>query len=133
MKNSSKAKKSTVVGGYPSVVSIMKDEQTLEGELLVEFDNVEPTTENDMISMEEWLKGCSKDELNEIESIIKELKKAKQVVKNIGVGELINNLLIEGHSNIEILKVVEVKYGNTKTTYACVAWYRNNLKKKGII
>ena len=52
---------------------------------------------------------------------------------NIGVGDFIRECIISGMKNVDILKLVEEKYTNNNTTYACVAWYRNDMKKKSLI
>lgn len=52
-----------------------------------------------------------------------------QVEKNVGVGQFVRKLIADGMANKDILKVVHEQYGNTNTTYACVAWYRNKMKK----
>jgi len=55
---------------------------------------------------------------------------AKQATsKNQGVGKMIRELITDGLSNTAILKKVHDEYGNKNTTYACVAWYRNKMKK----
>lgn len=51
--------------------------------------------------------------------------------KNDGVGLFIRKLIAEGLGNKEILGIVHEQYGNKNTTYACVAWYRNKMKKAG--
>jgi len=51
------------------------------------------------------------------------------VVKNQGVGKYVKELIADGLTNIAILAKVHAEYGNTNTTYACVAWYRNKMKK----
>ncbi len=51
--------------------------------------------------------------------------------KNEGVGVFIRNLIAEGLGNKQILDIVHEQYGNKHTTYACVAWYRNKMKKTG--
>ena len=53
--------------------------------------------------------------------------------KNEGVGLFIRKLINEGLGNKEILGIVHEQYGNTSTTYACVAWYRNKMKKDGAV
>lgn len=60
--------------------------------------------------------------------------KTEEVVKkdkNEGVGQFIRKLIAEGLSNKDILPIVHEQYGNNNTTYACVAWYRNKMKKEG--
>ena len=49
--------------------------------------------------------------------------------KNEGVGQFIRKLIAEGLGNKAILDIVHEQYGNKNTTYACVAWYRNKMKK----
>ena len=51
--------------------------------------------------------------------------------KNEGVGQFIRKLIDEGLGNKAILEIVHEQYGNKNTTYACVAWYRNKMKKAG--
>jgi len=53
--------------------------------------------------------------------------------KNDGVGLFIRKLIAEGLGNKEILGIVHEQYGNKNTTYACVAWYRNKMKKAGAV
>lgn len=57
--------------------------------------------------------------------------KAPKSDKNEGVGLFIRKLISEGLSNKAILEIVHEQYGNKNTTYACVAWYRNKMKKAG--
>jgi hypothetical protein len=52
---------------------------------------------------------------------------------NTGVGDFIRECITSGLKNVDILKLVAEKYTNNNTTYACVAWYRNDMKKKGLI
>ena len=66
----------------------------------------------------------------EAEVEVKAEPKAK-AEKNEGVGQFIRKLIAEGLSNKDILPIVHEQYGNKNTTYACVAWYRNNMKKSG--
>jgi len=51
---------------------------------------------------------------------------------NKGVGEYVRGLIKEGKENKEILEMVKVKYGNDNTSMGCVAWYRNDLVKRGV-
>lgn len=53
--------------------------------------------------------------------------------KNEGVGQFIRGLISEGLGNKAILDIVHEQYGNKNTTYACVAWYRNKMKKAGTV
>ena len=61
-----------------------------------------------------------------------EQKPVVKVEKNQGVGAFVKKLIAEGLTNTAILKIVHEQYGNTNTTYACVAWYRNKMKKAGV-
>ena len=61
-----------------------------------------------------------------------EQKPVVKVEKNQGVGAFVRKLIAEGLTNTAILKIVHEQYGNTNTTYACVAWYRNKMKKAGV-
>lgn len=56
-----------------------------------------------------------------------------KVDKNEGVGQFIKGLISEGLGNKAILDIVHEQYGNKNTTYACVAWYRNKMKKAGAV
>ena len=60
-----------------------------------------------------------------------ETKPEVKVEKNQGVGAFVRKLIAEGLTNTAILKIVHEQYGNKQTTYACVAWYRNKMKKAG--
>ena len=62
-----------------------------------------------------------------------EQKPEVKVEKNQGVGAFVRKLIAEGLTNTAILKIVHEQYGNTNTTYACVAWYRNKMKKAGVV
>ena len=61
------------------------------------------------------------------------VKSATKKAVNVGVGDFVTGLIFEGLSNKEILEKVAEKYGNDNTTVGCVAWYRNNLSKKGLL
>lgn len=60
-----------------------------------------------------------------------EAKTKVKTDKNEGVGQFIRKLISEGLGNKAILEIVHEQYGNKNTTYACVAWYRNKMKKAG--
>lgn len=62
-----------------------------------------------------------------------ETVEASKSEKNEGVGIFIRKLISEGLSNKAILEIVHEQYGNKNTTYACVAWYRNKMKKAGAV
>ena len=66
------------------------------------------------------------------ETKAEETKPEVKVEKNQGVGAFVRKLIAEGLTNTAILKIVHEQYGNTNTTYACVAWYRNKMKRAGV-
>ena len=49
--------------------------------------------------------------------------------KNEGVWLNVKRLLEAGKTNKEILAEIHELYGNTNTSYACIAWYRNKWNK----
>ncbi len=57
-----------------------------------------------------------------------ETKKAKSQ-KNENVWGNVRLLFDQGLSNKEVLAQIHEMYGNTSTTYACIAWYRNKYNK----
>ena len=57
------------------------------------------------------------------------MKFVKTVVT--GVGQRAKELIKEGKlSNNEILEIVKKEHPLRKTTYSCIAWYRNDIKKQ---
>ena len=80
------------------------------------------------------LASMLQQEVKPLEEVKEEAKveEAKpKVEKNQGVGAFVKKLIAEGLTNTAILKIVHEQYGNKQTTYACVAWYRNKMKKAG--
>lgn len=57
-----------------------------------------------------------------------EVKKAKSQ-KNENVWGNVKILFDAGKTNKETLAEIHEMYGNTSTTYACIAWYRNKYNK----
>lgn len=55
----------------------------------------------------------------------------KSSTKNEGVWANVKILFEQGLSNKDAHKKICELYGNTNTTYACVAWYRNKFNKGG--
>lgn len=53
----------------------------------------------------------------------------KAVSKNEGVWNNVKMLFDSGLSNKETLAKIHELYGNSNTTYACIAWYRNKYNK----
>ncbi len=98
---------------------------------------VEVTTsvdkEESAVEQPSMLASMLQQEVKPLEEVVEE-KPAEVVVKvekNQGVGAFVKKLIAEGLTNTAILKIVHEQYGNKQTTYACVAWYRNKMKKAG--
>lgn len=102
-------------------------EPTTELEIVTQTDSQVEEVVADQPSM---LAGMLQQEVTPLEEVKVEEEVAKvQVVKNEGVGAFVRKLIAEGLTNTAILKIVHEQYGNKNTTYACVAWYRNKVKK----
>lgn len=100
-------------------------EQVVETEVVVEQVAETEVAESSAPSM---LATMLQQEVRPLEEVKEEAPKVV-VEKNIGVGRFVRRLIAEGLTNTAILKIVHEQYGNTNTTYACVAWYRNKVKK----
>lgn len=53
----------------------------------------------------------------------------KSLSKNEGVWNNVKMLFDQGLTNKETLEKIHELYGNSNTSYACIAWYRNKYKK----
>ena len=55
--------------------------------------------------------------------------------KKVGIGSTIIEMILAQPelSNKEILEAVQKKFETAKTSYACIAWYKSDLRKKGLI
>ena len=94
------------------------------------------STESTVVEIPEVVESEGKSMLAQLVQQVVESEPTKtvdkvKVEKNEGVGTFIKKLIGEGLGNKEILKIVHEQYGNENTTYACVAWYRNKMKKEG--
>lgn len=99
-------------------------------ESVVETEVVESSEPSEVVESSEpsMLATMLQQEVQPLEEVKEEAHKVV-VEKNIGVGQFVRRLIAEGLTNTAILKIVHEQYGNTNTTYACVAWYRNKVKK----
>ena len=70
------------------------------------------------------------DQLTSLNSPAPEAKKAKSQ-KNENVWGNVKMLFDQGLGNKEVLAQIHELYGNTNTSYACIAWYRNKYNKLG--
>lgn len=94
---------------------------------------VTTTVEEPAVEQPSMLATMLQQEVKPLEEVVEE-KPAEVVVKvekNQGVGAFVKKLIAEGLTNTAILKIVHEQYGNKQTTYACIAWYRNKMKKAG--
>lgn len=113
-------KSKTVVAPVETIAQEVAVESVVESEV-GEIELVEP------ISM---LASMLQQEVKPLDEVKVEDKPVTvQVEKNVGVGLFIRKLIADGMANKDILKIVHEQYGNKNTTYACVAWYRNKMKK----
>jgi len=54
--------------------------------------------------------------------------------KAIGIGQFVRHLLLHStKTNSEILELVLKTFEGSKTTPACIAWYKTDLRKKGLL
>jgi hypothetical protein len=50
------------------------------------------------------------------------------------IGSFAKNLILTTEmSNTEILEAVRNEFENAKTSMACIAWYKSDLRKKGLL
>ncbi len=68
------------------------------------------------------------DQLTSLNSPEPEVKKTKSQ-KNENVWGNVRMLFDQGLSNKDVLTQIHEMYGNTNTSYACIAWYRNKYNK----
>lgn len=108
-----------------AVAPIAVVESVVETEVVVEQVVETEVAESSAPSM---LATMLQQEVQPLEEVKEEAPKVA-VEKNIGVGQFVRRLIAEGLTNTAILKIAHEQYGNTNTTYACVAWYRNKVKK----
>jgi len=85
--------------------------------------------ENNEVKIEEIKVAIAllESKLIELRALLPVEPKTHKKAINKGVGDLIRSYILEGLGNTEILPKVHAHYGNTNTTYACIAWYRNKM------
>ena len=50
------------------------------------------------------------------------------------IGTLVRALILQGTlSNAEILQKVQETFNASKTTVGCIAWYKSDMRKKGLL
>jgi hypothetical protein len=52
----------------------------------------------------------------------------------LGIGQFVRQMMLKStKNNTEILELVHKHFPEAKTTPACIAWYKSDLRKKGLI
>lgn len=52
----------------------------------------------------------------------------------LGIGQFVRQMLLKStKSNAEILAITLTVFPEAKTTMACIAWYKSDLRKKGLL
>ena len=95
---------------------------------LVQEPEVEPETVLEAEAEVETSLPSLIDQLTSLNSPAPETKKAKSQ-KNENVWGNVKMLFDQGLGNKEVLAQIHEMYGNTNTSYACIAWYRNKYNK----
>lgn len=60
-------------------------------------------------------------------------KFVKQESATTGIGAKCRELIKLGKTNQEILDTIKAEFPSAKTTVACVAWYKADMRKKGLL
>ena len=75
--------------------------------------------------------------LNSLEDFTRalEAKTAPAKTNKLGIGKFIQELMINDPTlgNKELLKAALERFPTAQTSSACIAWYRSDLRKKGLI
>jgi hypothetical protein len=53
----------------------------------------------------------------------------------MSIGNTVRSMILENPSmkNEDVLTAIKAKFPEAKTTYACIAWYKTDMRKKGLI
>jgi hypothetical protein len=108
---------------------VILEEVTLEEALIEESTFEENEVKLEEVKIEEIKTAIAllESKLIELRALLPVEPKTHKKAINKGVGDLIRGYIQDGLTNTEILPKVHAHYGNTNTTYACVAWYRNKM------
>lgn len=115
----------------PEVETLVLSGNMVEIELepeTVQEPEVEPETVQEVEAEVETSLPSLIDQLTSLNSPAPETKKAKSQ-KNENVWGNVKMLFDQGLGNKEVLSQIHEMYGNTNTSYACIAWYRNKYNK----
>ena len=67
-------------------------------------------------------------------AVVESNVETKVETPKVGVGSFcVDKILTTNWTNMEILDSVKSTFPNAKTSYACIAWYRSDLRNKGLI
>ena len=115
----------------PEVETNLVQEPEVEPETVPEVETnlvQEPEVESETVPEVETSLPSLIDQLTSLNSPAPETKKAKSQ-KNENVWGNVKMLFDQGLGNKEVLAQIHEMYGNTNTSYACIAWYRNKYNK----
>lgn len=68
-----------------------------------------------------------------MEVITKEVFVKSATASTVSIGSRSRELIKQGLSNAVILQQVHTEFPNAKTTMACIAWYKSDMRKKGLL
>jgi hypothetical protein len=51
----------------------------------------------------------------------------------MSIGKTARALILQGKSNADVLTEVKRLHNDAKTTPACIAWYKSDMRKKGLL
>ena len=102
------------------------------------MDNEQSTENNEQSTELVELQQLSQDEasVGSVEGAETPVEQdAKPVVQvTMGIGQFCRHMMLNStKSNTEILQLVLKLYPDAKTTMACIAWYKSDLRKKGLL
>jgi hypothetical protein len=121
--------KSAEGGDTPAVHST---EQVVQGAEHVEgeHDRDDRGEQSVLEQIEAQEEGEFREKLREEEQ---ERETAPVVTVSMGIGQFCRHLLLNNQklTNTEVLKRVLLVFPDAKTTMACIAWYKTDLRKKG--
>ena len=114
--------------------TVVVETETVEVPVVVETETVETETVEVPVVEEVVPAGVSStpsliSQLSALNTAAPETK-VKTKTKNENVYGNVRLLFNAGKTNKETLAEIHEMYGNTNTTYACIAWYRNKYNKE---
>ncbi len=56
-----------------------------------------------------------------------------ETANGVSIGSRSRELIKQGLSNAVILETIKMEFPNGKTTMACIAWYKSDMRKKGLL